>query len=84
MSFLLAVMKSTKLRNRIKNCNQSRNTMPIPMPGRSLRLLKQGPERTGPCSVIYSPRTSFIICSTMIRQRGTWKGPLKVLPLQAG
>ena len=35
-------------------------------------------------SEIYSPRTWVIIWSTRIRQRGTWKGPLKVLPLQAG
>ena len=32
----------------------------------------------------YSPKTWVIIWSTRIRQRGTWKGPLKVEPLQAG
>ena len=37
-----------------------------------------------PASISYSPRTWFIICSTRIRQRGTWKGPLKVEPLHAG
>ena len=34
--------------------------------------------------LFYSPRIWVIIWSTRIRQRGTWKGPLKVEPLQAG
>ena len=36
------------------------------------------------CMGAYLSRICVIIWSTRIRQRGTWKGPLKVLPLQAG